>query len=288
MTKSKVSYIGFIKRNRLPLNELEKYYCNRRLEKYESGKSIRGIFLRKIMHTPIIKCLKLYHHICVRKLRIIYDNSEKKKPAIYAATHIGWDDIEYIMDAISEHTYLFWGDPQELYRSFAGALLDLNGCVICDTKCKSDRFVAKETAIKLLMTGENLLIFPEGVWNTSENKLVNYLFPGVAEMAIRTKADIIPIAIERTKKGFDVAIGKNIHSLLYDMDDKWQLVQKIRDDMATLKWDVLEASGVHKRTEIPENYSEVFKNNILEDARGIADWEGFKSQEFHPQNTIED
>ena len=87
----------------------------------------------------------------------------------------------------------------------------------------------------MLMTGENLLIFPEGVWNTSENKLVNYLFPGVAEMAIRTKADIIPIAIERTKKGFDVAIGKNIHSLLYDMDDKWQLVQKIRDDMATLK-----------------------------------------------------
>ena len=77
MTKSKVSYIGFIKRNRLPLNELEKYYCNRRLEKYESGKSIRGIFLRKIMHTPIIKCLKLYHHICVRKLRIIYDKNKE-------------------------------------------------------------------------------------------------------------------------------------------------------------------------------------------------------------------
>lgn len=50
----------------------------------------------------------------------------------------------------------------------------------------------------------------------------------------------------------------------------------------------MEASGVHKRTEIPENYSEVFKNNILEDARGIADWEGFKSQEFHQKNIIED
>lgn len=287
-TKRKKTYMGIIKRNRLSLDELEKYYRDRRAAKYEAGKPIRGIFFRKVIHVPIIGILKLYHHICPVKLRILYNNSEKKKrPTIYAATHVCWDDIEYAMDAITEQAYLFWGDPRELYRSFAGALLNLNGCIICDTQYKRDRFVAKETAIKLLDAGGNLLLFPEGVWNTSENKLVNYLFPGIAEMAIRTKVDIVPIAIERTEMGFDIAIGKSIESKSFDMEDKWMLLQEIRDAMATLKWDVLEASGLHRRIEIPPNYSAIFKNRFIEEARGISDWIAFEKQEFHPKDIID-
>lgn len=99
--KCKKSYMGIIKRNRLPLEKLEEYYRNRRVEKYESNEPVKGIFIRKIIHIPIIGILKLYHHICPVKLRILYNNSEKeKRPTIYAATHICWDDIEYVMDAI--------------------------------------------------------------------------------------------------------------------------------------------------------------------------------------------
>lgn len=44
------------------------------------------------------------------------------------------------------------------------------------------------------------MIFPEGAWNISENLLVMKLYTGAAEMAIRTGADIVPIAIEQFGK----------------------------------------------------------------------------------------
>lgn len=57
--------------------------------------------------------------------------------------------------------------------------------------------------------------------------------------------------------------------------------------MATLKWDVLEASGLHRRIEIPPNYSAIFKNRFIEEARGISDWIAFEKQEFHPKDIID-
>lgn len=282
------SYLNFFRRNKLPLEQLEEYYCKRREQKFEADCIINGTKIRKILHFPIIIVLKLWHHVCDIKCNVIYNHSAKvKKPTIYAATHICWDDIEYIFDAIKKHTYLFLGDPKNLYRTFDGAILDLNGCVICELKDKRDRYIAKETAIKLLNKGENLLIFPEGVWNTSENKLLNFLFPGIAEMAIRTNADIVPVAIERSLKSFDIAIGKNINAADYKMQEKNILLQEIRDSMATLKWDVLEASGVYKRAELPESYSEVFKNKIIQDARGEYGWSDFKEQEYHHKEIAE-
>ncbi len=282
------SHLGFIKRNKLPLPDLEEYYRNRRYEKYKADYPIKGIAIRRVLHFPIIVILKLWHSVCSVKCNVIYNHSgHHKGPTIYVATHICWDDIEYVIDAITEHAYLFREDPKNLYRTFDGAFLDINGCVICDTEYKIDRFVAKETSIKVLNAGENLLLFPEGVWNTSENRLVNFLFPGIAEIAIRTNSDIVPIAIERAKKRFDVAIGKPIKVKNYTFDNKWELIQVIRNEMATLKWDIMEASGVYKRTEIPDNYSEIFMNDIFEDARGIANWIGFKEQEFHPRDIVE-
>lgn len=59
------------------------------------------------------------------------------------------------------------------------------------------------------LEGGDLLIYPEGAWNITENQVVMPLYTGTAEMAIRTGAEIIPIAIEQGGKRYYANIGEN-------------------------------------------------------------------------------
>ena len=73
-----------------------------------------------------------------------------------------------------------------------------------------DRGIAKKRSIELLEKGGNLLIYPEGAWNISPNLPVMKLYKGAVNIAVKTKADLIPIAIEQVENHFYVSIGKNI------------------------------------------------------------------------------
>ena len=100
-----------------------------------------------------------------------------------------------ILSAIGDHAYLFWGSPKDNYKNIVGVLLGLNGTIICETLHKEDRHISKETSVRWLSQGGNLLIFPEGAWNVLENPPVMPLYTGTAEMALRSGAEIIPLAI---------------------------------------------------------------------------------------------
>ena len=99
-------------------------------------------------------------------------------------------------------------------------MLGLNGVICLETRDEEDRHIAKETAVQLLLHGGNLLIYPEGAWNISENLPVAGLFSGTAEMAIRTGAEIVPVAVESYGKHMYAAVGKNIDSVELGMDKK--------------------------------------------------------------------
>lgn len=66
----KSTYLNFFRRNKLPLEQLEKYYCKRREQKFEADCIISGILIRRIIHFPIIIALKLWHRICNVKCNI--------------------------------------------------------------------------------------------------------------------------------------------------------------------------------------------------------------------------
>ncbi len=116
------------------------------------------------------------------KLCIIRDkHMNTGKPLIYACTHIGGHDMEMAFSSIRSHAYAFWGDPKAMYRRIEGVLLDLNGAICVDSDYKQDRYIGKETAIRLLRQGGSLLIFPKGAWNIIENQVVMPLFTGTAK-----------------------------------------------------------------------------------------------------------
>ena len=255
---------SFISRLIMPQKELEAYYRQQRLENFEAGIPIPGVKWRGISHSVIRVLLKIERLVTGRKIHVIGNASHKtQKPIVFACTHVGRYDIEVALEMIREPVFFFMGDPGQVYKSLDGLFLWLNGTLFTDTDNKTDRHVGKENCVKLLQQGGNVLIYPEGAWNISENQLVTPLFTGAAEMAIRSGAEIIPIAIEQYSKEYYVNIGENISVEGAVLSDKGQITNQLRNVLCTLKWDILSKIPIQKRTKLPDHAAKKFLDSIM-------------------------
>lgn len=273
---------SLLKRMMMPLPELEAYHREHRKYKYESNEKIKGIKLRKFIHLILLWGLAVGRVVSRDQLHIIQDlHKPSKKPIIFACTHIGWKDIEMNFAAVKTHAYLFLGDPRDLYRRTEGVLLGLNGVICIDTDHKEDRFIGKETGVRLLEAGGNLLIYPEGAWNVTENQPVMPLFSGTAEIAIRTGAEIIPVATEQYGKHYYVNIGRNIHIEEFDLSQKQKLTDELRDVLCTLKWEIWEKFGVTSRNNIPNDYLKTFLDGFEVQMNGVYSLEDIYLTRYH-------
>lgn len=274
--------ISFFKRMKMPLSELEEYYRNRRKAAYESNAPTKGIRWRKSLHFLLIWGLRISRLIWAEKLHIVNDkHTDTGKPLIYAATHIGGHDVEVTFEAIKAHAFAFWGDPGEMYRRSEGALFSFNGAICCDSDHKDDRYIGKETSIRLLKQGGSLLIYPEGAWNIIENQVVMPLYPGTIEIAIRSGAEIVPIAIEQYGKHYYVNIGKNMSLQGKDVCEKQELTYQLRDILCTLKWEIWDRYGHALRKDIPYNYSEIFLARYQAQENEAYTLEDVRNTRFH-------
>lgn len=260
-------YLNFFKRMLLEQKELEKYY--RELRKYElNNKNPEiGIKIRKKLNKILVLLFNISTYLSGQKLEILKDERiTNDKPKIYAVTHIGRYDIEMSIKAIKENCYFVWGDPGLLYKSPEKILTNIIGTIFVDTDNKDDRHLSLETMCKLLNHGANIQIYPEGAWNLQKNEPVMKLYTGAVEAAIRTGAEIIPVAIEQYDKRYVVNIGKNIDLKDKQISDKRELTDELRNIMCTLKWEIWEQQGIYERKEIPENWYNEFVENIMKDS----------------------
>lgn len=254
---------GLLELRKLSLDELKKYYVELRKYEFDNSVPLKGIKLRQNIHKLLLSIIKIDRVLAKEKLIIVDDKREKTdKPIIYACTHIGGNDIQRTFEAIKDHAYLFLGDPEGLYKDISGLLLYLNGVICMETGVKNDRYIAKERAIELLKNGGDLLIYPEGAWNITENLPVMKLYTGAIKMAMETNAEIIPIAIEQFDDTFYVNIGKNI-----EVNSNGSVKEQnldLRDALATLKWEIWEGRGMQPRESINQSFVDNFKQSIVD------------------------
>ena len=117
----------------MSLEELEQYYFNKRKEEFETGVPFQHLEARKQIQPFLLSLVKLDRLLSFESLKVIGDKrTPTDRPVIYACTHIGGNDIQRFFEAIKEHTYLFLGDPKELYRDISGLLLNTNGVISFD------------------------------------------------------------------------------------------------------------------------------------------------------------
>ena len=115
------------------------------------------IYLHKVIYPilkPIFRLLRKHEFVYVNKVPKISGN------AIFAVNHSNRYDIPYICEILSRQCYVLLGkQPLEPIDRLA---FILNGTVWVDRKSRKDKKNSVAKMIKLLCSGANLVIFPEG------------------------------------------------------------------------------------------------------------------------------
>lgn len=221
---------------------------------------------RQRLHKIIFLIFVIKNRINGFTCKVIKDEREKTdRPIIFALTHVGKFDIEVSAVAIKDHFYLLSGDYEHLQGLVDGAFLLVNGVLFFNEKVKWDRAEVVDRMIEHLKQGGDLMYFPEGTWNLKSELPVLPCYWGIIDVAQKSNAIIIPVAVEQYGKRFIINIGKNIDMLKYGLEntEKEKAITELRDIMATLKWEIWESESTLNRSEITADYWDDYVSDRL-------------------------
>ncbi len=233
----------------------ELYYKTRKKDEHSFLGKL-SLKTRQRLHKFIFFIFVIKNRISGFTCKVIKDEREKtERPIIFATTHVGKYDIEVSAVGIKDHFYLLSGDYENLQGIIDGKFLLVNGVIFFNEKVKADRIEVADRMIKHLNAGGNLMYFPEGAWNLKPELPVLPCYWGIIDIAQRSNAIIVPVAVEQYGKRFKINIGKNIDMLKYGLDDaaRTKAITELRDVMATLKWEIWETEPQLRRNELDGN-----------------------------------
>lgn len=264
--------------------ELEQYYRDLRKYEYETNAPIKDKEYYEKWYKIIQKLLSIEMKLSFRPVKIHEDKREFKnqRSKIYAVTHVGRYDIEVSVITRGEPAIFLWGDPGKLYKSPEKILIDRVGAIFTDTdkNYREDCHIALKTMIKYLSQGHNIDINSEGAWNILSNQVVMKLYDGTVIAALEGGSDIVPVAIMMDGRSWIVSYGKEIEYETLNKNNIKEETSKLRDELATLKWNLIrEYSGektyigdptndivyTTKRESLGVNALDNFINSIMKD-----------------------
>ena len=243
--------------------QINKYKRNK-LHIISADKQIKGVAIRKRISPLLIKVLQIKSVLSGLSYEFISEAKGwgKNDTVIYAVTHIGKFDYEMVMEACNIFAYAFAGDWELSYATIDDYFFRAKGVLYVDTGDKEDRKNSFQYMIKLLRKGTSMIIFPEGIWNLTENLPTMKIFPGAVQAVKECHVPIIPIAIEQVGKHFVLNVGRQLQ---FDDVEEKVAVPILRDTLATLRWEIWEHLPQEKRSNIPVNYYERFLEERLKE-----------------------
>lgn len=243
---------------------------------------------RKRLHKLVLLVFAVKNRLSGFSCKVIKDEREKTdKPIIFALTHVGKFDIEVSAIGIKDHFYLLSGDYEHLQGLVDGAFLLVNGVLYFNEKVKWDRAEVVDRMIDHLKLGGNLMYFPEGTWNLKPELPMLPCYWGIVDIAQKSNAIIIPVAVEQYDKRFKINIGKNFDMQNFgsDSSEKSRAIAALRDALATLKWEIWETEAPLNRNNISGNERDEYINARL------AEWPHFSLEYidgmiYKPKNCV--
>ena len=195
--------------------------------------NIPGIKIREIMHNNLLSIMKTKNNINVMVLN--KENLPKtEKPVIYAVNHTNSHDIPTVSEVIGRHHYVLLG--KQSLKFIDRIAFRLNGVIYVNRKSKKSKLNSKNKMIKYLINGKNILMFPEGTWNTTPNLAILPLNWGIVDIAKIASVPIVPITLEYDDHSNCYAtIGEQIY--IDVNDDKKEAIDKLRDTMSSMRWE---------------------------------------------------
>lgn len=206
---------------------------------------LRNCFVHPLVYKFGVQMYKEYYS----KIKVENEPTlVKGEKCIFVSTHSFADDVGILIATSKNHLILFTNTIDQLEYNPEFYLLWLNGCCIIKSEDKDSRKDSILRMRKLINLGSKTksypLVYVEGSWNITENKIVSHAFPGAAIAALKSGAKIVPLAStlddnnEVTIKYGDI-IEPNNHTVE-------ELTTNVRDVLATLKWKTIARTAKHR------------------------------------------
>ena len=215
------------------------------------------------------------------------------KPVIFVANHGFHDDVLASVLAANRHPYIIWGSIPLLYNTFNGFASSLVGAVCVNRKNKNSRAASIPKALKVMEYGTDILMFPEGGWNKTSEKLVLELWKGVYTLSCQAQCDVVPIT--HYVRDMDILDKKNIiHTVVDDPIPLYKMSQEeamryLRDIFASWTYKMMEKYGRSTRETEMESFSssqEKWRAHLDERMKGVDRYDSSieKCADYRPKH----
>lgn len=264
----------------------------------------RYIDIRRKLY-PLIRLLGAKMLACTQEIedRNAFDESPEKqmsdsesllpdRPVIIVANHGFRDDVLATVLAANRHALKVCGSLPMFYNSFNGFVSSLIGDILVNRRCKQSRQALIEKAKRVLDLGTDLIIFPEGGWNKTSDKITLDLWGGVYEIAKNTGCDVVPIVhynrdpeLLRKSNIIHTVVGFPIP--LHQME-KSEALQILRDTLSTYQYKMMEKYGRSTREKEMQGFDtshEKWEAHLTERMKAVEyyDSDVEKRSEYRPK-----
>ncbi len=225
-----------------------------------------SVLIRKVLHPILMKFLPLfleYKQVFESKNELLGIDAPDvpmqltNEPVIWCPNHGFKDDVAASIRSV-RHSYILFGSFPMFFNTFDGVGAFINGVVMCNRKTKNSKIASFETSKQLLNMGMDMLIFPEGVWNKTPDKLMLNLWPGAYRLAKETGCKIVPVIhyLADPVKKYE---GNVIHTVIAEPIsigylDEQEGLKLLRDTMATWYYYLMEKYGQSTRKKLLEDF----------------------------------
>lgn len=224
--------------------------------------SKESIRVRRFLHPLLMKLLPLfmeYKQVFESKNALLgIDVPDTplellNEPVIWCPNHGFKDDVAASIGT-ARHAYVLFGSFPMFFNTFDGVGAYINGVAMCNRKVKASRLAAQETSKRLLNMGMDVIVFPEGVWNKTPDRLLLDFWPGAYRLAKETGNKIVPV-IHYLADPHEKYEGNVIHTVIADPISMEGLTEQegnalLRDTMATWYFRMMEKYGQSTREEL--------------------------------------
>lgn len=180
-------------------------------------------------------------------------------PVIWASNHAFKDDTLASILAIERNAYIIFGSLPQFYNTIDGLTAWLNGVIMTNRKVKSSKAASLEKAKKVVEYGADIMMFPEGVWNKTSEKLLLNLWPGIYRISVENNMKVVPV-VHYIKDCTEIKTPDNIiHTVIDDPIDLTGMSEKsgleyLREVIGTWYYLMLEKYGKTTRKEEMKGY----------------------------------
>ena len=228
--------------------ELVKYYEDK--VKYYKNKPVNRVYLgfAKAIRKGLVKTAAK-----MSDYEIVYLNALEvpENGYIVATNHKGFNDIPMLVQIIGETCHILMANDVPMPPK-TKILLFLLGSIMFSRAKKEDRRSALDRASKLSAKGYVTAYYPESVNNFTESLLLYPFWPGVIDNAKNSNKPILPIATQEVGSNVYVSFGKPF--VVKPDDDRLAAAAALRDEIATLLWEILEMFPIMTREDAIRSY----------------------------------